>query len=362
MEFGLFILGPLKDRSKPVAALIAESAAQVRLAEQIGFTTAWFAEHHLSNCSVCPSPLLMATHCAGLTSTIRLGTAILVLPFYQPVRLIEEIAYVDAMTGGRLLIGVGSGNQDFEARRFDTTARELSSRFAEMLDILELACEDGPLAYEGEHYRIPETELVLRPRRKPDYPFHIAGMAHDPAITERVARRGYVPFISPQWKPIEAAVEMRRKFEDAFVTSGRPAREMPLALQRYVYVAESPADALDAVRELRYTQRIAGALKGGWAQADGAWVEETPGQDEPTDAEILERVIVGSAEECAEKLLRDWRAVRPTHVSCFTQFGGIDGRRALASMERFGRDVMPAVARAIAAEAEPPPRRAAATQ
>ena len=353
MDFGLFILGPLKDRAKPVSALIAESAEQVRLAEQIGFTTAWFAEHHLSNCSVCPSPLLMATHCAGLTTTIRLGTAILVLPFYQPVRLVEEIAYVDAMTGGRLVIGVGSGNQDFEARRFDATAQELPSRFAEMLDILELACGDGPLVYEGRHYRIPETELVLRPRRDPDRPFHVAGMAHDPAIAERVARRGYVPFISPQWKPIQAAVEMRRKFEAAFVTSGRPAHEMPLALQRYVYVAESRADALDAVRELRYTQRIAGALKGGYAKADGAWVEETPGRDEPTDEEVLERVIVGSAEECAEKLLRDWRAVRPTHVSCFTQFGGVDGRRALASMERFGRDVMPAVARAIAADATP---------
>jgi len=353
MEFGLFILGPLKDRTKSVATLIAESAEQVRLAEQIGFTTAWFAEHHLSNCSVCPSPLLMATHCAGKTATIRLGTAILVLPFYQPVRLVEEIAYVDAMTGGRLVIGVGSGNQDFEARRFDTAARELSSRFAEMLDILELACEDAPLAYDGKYYRIPETELVLRPQRAPDRPFHIAGMAHDPAITERVARRGYVPFISPQWKPVEAAVEMRRKFEAAFVTSGRPASEMPLALQRYVYVAESRADALDAVRELRYTQRIAGALKGGYAQADGAWIEETPGKDEPTDAEILERTIIGSAEECAGKLLRDWQAVRPTHVSCFTQFGGIDGRRALASLERFGRDVMPAVASAIARETAP---------
>ena len=350
MEFGLFNLGPIRDRNKSVEALVAETTDQVRLAEQIGFTTAWFAEHHLSNCSVCPSPLLMVTHCAGRTETIRLGTAILVLPFYQPVRLVEELGYVDALTGGRLVIGVGSGNQDFEARRFGTTAPELAGRFAEMLDILELAGEPGPLAYDGRHYAIPPTELVLRPQRRPDRPFHIAGMAHDPAITERVARRGYVPFISPQWKPLEAAVEMRRRFEDAFTTSGRPAHEMPLAMQRYVYVAESRADALDAVRELRYTQRIAGALKGGYAQADGAWIEETAGPGEPTDEEILERVIIGSAEDCARKLLRDWHAVRPSHISCFTHFGGIDNRRVLASLERFGRDVTPAVARAIASE------------
>lgn len=350
MDYGLFIISPMRDRRKSLSALISEIEDQARLAEDIGFSTVWFAEHHLSNVSLCPSPLMLAVHCAARTSRIRLGTAILVLPFYQPIRLLEELAYADALTGRRLTIGVGSGNQDHEARRFGTRGEDLTARFSEMLDILDLGMGDGPIAYEGSHFSIPPTELVVRPRPNPHAPIHIGGMAHLPAVVKRVAEQGYVPFLSPQWKPVESFVEARDTLAAAHAAAGDIPDSMPLALQRYVHVATSRAETEQAIEQLRYSQRVAGALKARSARFDGAWVTEPgPVGPEPSDAEILDRMVIGDAEHCAERIVADHRLLGHTHMSCFMQFGGLGGREALTVLERFGRDVMPAVARALSA-------------
>ncbi|MFN4088674.1 MAG: LLM class flavin-dependent oxidoreductase [Alphaproteobacteria bacterium] len=357
MDYGLFILSPMRDRAKPIATLIAEIEAQAKLAENLGFSTVWFAEHHLSNVSVCPSPLMLAVHCAARTRRIRVGTAILVLPFYQPIRLIEEMAYADILTGGRLTVGVGSGNQDHEARRFGTRGEDLPERFTEMLDILDIAFGDGPIAYEGRHFKIPETEIVVRPRRNPAAPVHIGGMAHVPAVVDRVARKGYVPFLSPQWKPVEAFVETRDTLAAAHVAAGHAPGSMPLAVQRYVHVAADRSETRVALEQLRYGQRVAGGLKARSARFDGAWVSEPEaGTGEPTDAEILERLVFGDAETCAERIVEDHRLLGHSHMSCFVQFGGMEGRHALDVLERFGRDVIPAVDKALAAAA---PKKAA---
>ena len=351
MDYGLFILSPLRDRTKSVADLVCEIEAQARMAEDIGFSTVWFAEHHLSNVSVCPSPLMLAVHCAARTSRIRLGTAILVLPFYQPIRLIEEIAYAEILTGGRLTVGVGSGNQDHEARRFGTKGEELHERFVEMLDILDQAYEDGPIAYDGKHFKIPETELMFRPRWRPEAPVHIGGMAHVPEVVSRVAEKGYVPFISPQWKPVESFVEARDTLAGAHAAAGHRPGTMPLAVQRYVHVAADKDSERRAIEQLRYGQRVAGSLKARSARFEGAWVTEPEGgTGEPTDAEIMERLVFGDAESCAARIVEDHRVLGHTHMSCFVQFGGMTGKEALDVLERFGRDVMPAVDKALSAE------------
>ena len=108
MKFDLFCLMPQRDPAQALAEVYQETVDLIRLAEDIGFDTAWFAEHHFSNYSICPSPLMMAMHCAGHTTRIRLGTGVLVLPLYHPVRVLEEIGMVDVLSGGRLTIGIGS--------------------------------------------------------------------------------------------------------------------------------------------------------------------------------------------------------------------------------------------------------------
>ena len=109
MDFGLFNLLQHRDRSKNSHDLIQEALDHTRKAEELGFSRVWFAEHHFSNYSLVPSPLVMCAYAAAITKKIRVGSAVVILPLHAPARLIAEIAMVDALSGGRLDVGVGSG-------------------------------------------------------------------------------------------------------------------------------------------------------------------------------------------------------------------------------------------------------------
>ena len=149
MDFGIFNVLQQRHRSKTSREVIDEAMAQTRAVEEMGFAIAWFAEHHFSNYSLCPSPLVMAAYAAGVTSRIRLGTAVIVPPLYMPPRLLGEIAMVDTLSDGRLELGVGSGYQPYEFDRFGVEIRDNKAMMHEMLDIIELGLSQPPLQLPG---------------------------------------------------------------------------------------------------------------------------------------------------------------------------------------------------------------------
>src|SRR5215469_16679166 len=136
-----------------------DTVAMVTLADEIGFDVAWFAEHHFSNYSICPSPLMMASYCAGLTQRIRLGTAVLVLPLYDPVRLVQEIGLLDVQSGGRTVVGIGSGYQKYEFDRYHRKLSERTEIALELWDIIDMAFKNGAIEYRGKYFDIPPRRL-----------------------------------------------------------------------------------------------------------------------------------------------------------------------------------------------------------
>jgi alkanesulfonate monooxygenase SsuD/methylene tetrahydromethanopterin reductase-like flavin-dependent oxidoreductase (luciferase family) len=118
MDFGQFNLMGYRTPGTPPHAVYDAAIAQVKAAEQAGFAISWFAEHHFSNYSVCPSPLLMVARLAGETTRIRLGSGVVIVPLYHAARLLAEIGMVDQLTQGRLVLGIGSGYQPYEFERF----------------------------------------------------------------------------------------------------------------------------------------------------------------------------------------------------------------------------------------------------
>src|SRR5438132_13148919 len=110
MEFGIFNLMGSRDPEKPTAEVFTEVAEQTRLADELGYAIAWFAEHHFSNYCLCASPLMLVAHCASITKKIRLGPALVVLPLYNPARLAAEIAPPDPLANGGLVLGVAAGS------------------------------------------------------------------------------------------------------------------------------------------------------------------------------------------------------------------------------------------------------------
>ncbi len=346
MHFGLFCLMTQRDRSRTPREIYAETADQVRLVEELGFETAWFAEHHFSNYCLCPSPLTMATYMAGQTSRIKLGPAVFVVPLYEPIRMLEDIGMADQLSGGRIVLGFGTGYQEYEFHKFGVDLKQGRDIFLETLDFVDAYLAGDPLTFRGEHIAMPETSFSVRTlQKRPE--IYIAGMAGDVDTQRRAVERGYVPFFTTGWNTVEVIGQIRAKVQETYRLAGGDPASMPFALQRYVFVTDDRDEALRAADGARYVRRIAMAMRQGYGELDGAFLKETPAADEPPLEEIVEHTLIGDAETVAEKLVRDIEALQPSHMSCFMAIPGISQDRVLKSMERFGKEVLPMVEKRV---------------
>ena len=345
MKFGQFNLMTVPGPDSSLTRIVTDTAELVRLAEQLDFDTAWFAEHHFSNYSMCPSPLMMAAYCAPITERIRLGPAVLVLPLYHPVRLVEELALLDVQSGGRLVLGFGSGYQPFEFEGFGHDIEGKLDMMHELWDIVEMGLTRGEIAYQGKHFNLPRRPLVLRPAQSDLPEVFVAGT--NPSLVERVAKNGHTPFISAGVRGLDKLEDLRRQVEQGFRNAGRDPARIPLGVQRYIYVTDRRDDALDAARCAQFVGRTVFNMIAGTPKLHGAFLETRPFEGEPTLEEIIENVHIGDPETVAAGIAEEVRRVRPTHYNCFFCFGPMEGARALRSVERFGAEVMPLLEREL---------------
>src|SRR6478735_6537808 len=160
MHFGQFNLMGYRTPGARAHELYDDAVEQVKAAEANGFAIAWFAEHHFSNYCVCPSPLMMLARLAGETQRIKLGSAVVVTPLYEPLRLISEIGMVDALTHGRLVLGIGSGYQPYEFERFGEDLQDSVLNRTACTEMLELAFTRDTFSYDGRHFKLPETHIA----------------------------------------------------------------------------------------------------------------------------------------------------------------------------------------------------------
>jgi alkanesulfonate monooxygenase SsuD/methylene tetrahydromethanopterin reductase-like flavin-dependent oxidoreductase (luciferase family) len=340
MKFDLFSLVQQRDASWSGRRVYETLAEHVRLAEQIGLETAWFAEHHFNNYSLCPSPLLACAYFAGMTRRIRLGTAVLVLPFYEPARVIEEIAQADLISNGRLVVGIGSGYQDYEFQRFRVPLDEAIDRTLEILDMIELGLTRETFAYDGRHYRLPPTTIAVRPvQAMPE--IWVAGL--HPKVQERAARSGYVPLLTPSWNPIASLAKVRQSYDETCRKIGRDPATLPLSLMRFIHVTDSKAEARDAAERARYSSRLSLSLRLNYGQVRGIYADEIPAKNEPPIEEMERNYIIGDAQTCIERILEDQRVMRHSHVLCNLQLGGVPQPGVMRTLEALGSTIIPAV-------------------
>jgi alkanesulfonate monooxygenase SsuD/methylene tetrahydromethanopterin reductase-like flavin-dependent oxidoreductase (luciferase family) len=144
---------------------LREEFTQLILADELGFDSIWMTEHHFSDYSISPNPLFFLAYLAARTKRVRLGTQVVVVPWHDPVRLAEEIAMLDHMSGGRAIIGFGRGlaRMEYEGLRIDQgTARQ---RFDETVAMVMNAMETGYIEGDGEIYKQPRRDIRPRPVR-----------------------------------------------------------------------------------------------------------------------------------------------------------------------------------------------------
>jgi alkanesulfonate monooxygenase SsuD/methylene tetrahydromethanopterin reductase-like flavin-dependent oxidoreductase (luciferase family) len=340
MHFGQFNLMGYRTPGAKAHELYDNAVEQVKAAEANGFEIAWFAEHHFSNYCVCPSPLMMLARLAGETKRIKLGSAVVVTPLYEPVRLISEIGMVDALTHGRLVLGVGSGYQPYEFERFDEALEDSVPKLFELMEMLELAFTRDTFSYDGKYFKLPETHIASRPMKGlPDV--WVAG--DNPALHQLAARKGWTVMLTPRHATVPQLLEARTRLVGIYDSQGLDKTRVAIAPLRHVCITDDKAEAASFLDNVRHQIRLSQSLRFREELIDGTMLVEKPYKNEPPLEELGKAVMVGDAETVAERLVATIGAARPRHMLLHFQAGASPQRTALRSIEQFAERVRPLI-------------------
>ena len=175
----------------PDHQLYRDLMSDCELGHRLGYDAAWLLEHHFSDYYPTPSPLLMMAHIAAKFPDLSLGTSVLVLPWYHPLRLAEEIAMLNLLTRGTLHLGIGRGTAKMEYDAYNIDMNEGRARFAEVFGIVEQGLAGKPFTHHGKFWNI-ERPIRIRPDPV-DKPVHFYGAIGSPASAEVMGDLGIPP-------------------------------------------------------------------------------------------------------------------------------------------------------------------------
>jgi alkanesulfonate monooxygenase SsuD/methylene tetrahydromethanopterin reductase-like flavin-dependent oxidoreductase (luciferase family) len=227
-------------RRVPLQTVYARALERIEIMDRGGFDAVWLAEHHFNAFSVCPSVHMMGMLAAARTIRLRIGTAVSLAAFYHPLRLAEEVALLDVLSGGRVNWGAGRGFDPTEFAVFGVSAEESASRFREAVDVVLHAWTEERLTFRGQHFHFENVEVLPKPLQRPHPPVWAAASS-EPAV-EWAAEHGLSILMDPHAAHGEIA-RKRRLYEERLVASGfaMAGREIPMA--RLLAIAETHDEA-----------------------------------------------------------------------------------------------------------------------
>ena len=362
MKFGWLTLA-LSPSPEEDSARIDQQIAQVQEAERLGFGDVWLTEHYFTGESVYNDALTFAAAIAMKTEHIRIGFAVVQMPFHHPVRLATQLALLDNLSHGRIDVGVGKGTvfNEYEFIGHGLRSHDSRQRMEEATEILNRIWTESPLTYKGEYYDIHVPALRPRPVQQPGPPlwrsvispgsFTECGRLGIPILTARLP----VDKIKERWALYEAGLD-----EGGHDAATRANLLSQSALWRNVYVAESDAQAEDELSELLlHTREHMMHVRDEYNPADfeidpvmlNAWTDPAI-PDSTAILFVLETGSLYGSVKRVQEQVAELREVGVQHLLCQTGFGEMSQEQNLASMRRFGEEVMPAFTNADAAAAE----------
>lgn len=328
MRFDLFwILDQHPETGETAGSVLTRVLDETRLAEDLGYEGCWYAEHHFTPYGVCPSPPVLLAAAAMRTRRVRLGAAVSVLPLSGPIRLAEDYAMVDVLSGGRLDLGVGSGYLHSDYEGFGIPFAEKRPRFDEALTLMLSLFDGGAPGRDQGFYTGPAVGLNVLPLQRPHPPIWLAIVRAE--AVRPAARKGYPIMLIPY------AVTLRDEdlslFTEAYGHAYRgPSEQAPALTAAYhAFVAHSTAEAQATV--LPYLDR---------------YIESRVQHIGGTAREILrdELAIVGSPAACVDRIRR-LHECGVRHLLMIMSFGRMPPDLVGASMTLMADEVMPAFAR-----------------
>jgi luciferase family oxidoreductase group 1 len=303
----------------------AELLEQAEAAEEWGFDSFWVAEHHFHEYGAVPRPPVLLAAAAQRTRRIRLGSGVVVLPFDHPLRVAEDYAMVDVLSGGRLNLGVGSGYLKHEYAGFGVDPEDKRARFDEALEVLLQAWTGERVSYAGRYHRVEDVRLNVRPVQQPRPPVWVATLRTDGGA--RAGARGFPAMFIP-YASAETLPQMRdglRNYRAAFAAAGGRSEDATAPFGFHAYCAESTAEARAEAQPFmeRYVRTRLYAVQ------------------RPFETLVEQDVVaIGDPDEIV-RVARRYEAAGFTHFLAIANFGGLPHKRVLRSMELMARHVLP---------------------
>ncbi len=318
-------------------------------AERLGFDAVFLSEHHFTAYNLMPSPNLMVAALAARTTTLRVGIMINVVPFHQPVRLAEEAAMLDVLSGGRLEFGIGRGIDFQELQKFGMSYDELRPRFEDGVDLMLKAWTQERFEHDGPHHRIGQASLYPRPLQRPHPPVWVA--AESPPTIEWTASHGFG--MGTIFLPTSQVKEKFDHYLDAGRRHGKPLTPAHFMLFRNAYVAptddEAIADAEPALTEMLILFKDAAVppdlslMPDSYAfhrESFRAFEEPPESFQDIVDAGLI---LCGSPATVADQLRAQRDAVGMEQVALLFAFGTLPHEKVLRSIRLFAEQVIPAL-------------------
>jgi natural product biosynthesis luciferase-like monooxygenase protein len=352
MRYGLFYLpSSLPNTRADGRERLHTVVEQTAYAEQLGFDSVWLAEHHFHSFGglFSATPVIGAA-IAQRTTKIRIGTAVILLPYHNPLRVAEDYATLDCLSDGRLEFGIGHGFVKWEALTFGIPLDELRDRFRENLEVILKAWSEPVLNHKGRFHEFHGVEVWPRPVQEP-YP--IVWMAATTSVEsfELSGRHGFNMMLIPFLNEVE---ELRQKMQ-AYFSARRAAGFDPSTARvlgvYHMYVGENSAEARAAaaqgLAEYHSAASHAHSLTPGMADPESYRSHERHraqmkllGFDELVEQS---RVLVGDAGEVREKVNYVRERLYLTDLAGNFALGGLTDEQARASMRCFMEEVAPKV-------------------
>jgi alkanesulfonate monooxygenase SsuD/methylene tetrahydromethanopterin reductase-like flavin-dependent oxidoreductase (luciferase family) len=299
-------------------------------AEALGFHSSFSVEHHFSGWNQVSSTLMLLTALAMRTTTLRLGTAVIVPPWHNPILLAEEAATLDLLSKGRLDLGIGKGYRHSEFKGFQIAPEEAEARFEEAVEVMLRAWTTrARFSHKGRFWQFEEVVVEPPPAQRPHPPLWVA--AGNPHTIKRAGARGF-NLILDQYASPAALGERIAIYRAEREANGLGFDPMQVTVARQLYVAKDKADTEAAlVRQAEYTKRTVDVsrMPGGKSGAHVLAYADKAGATE-------ENALYGTPDEIA-RMIETLRDAGVCYV-LLTIAGGVD------QLRRFAREIMPAFA------------------
>ena len=347
MQFGVLVTSqPNPDREPyPHRAVHARVTREIVEADRLGYDTAWIAEHHFSNqYGVLPDPFVYLAYLVPRTERIGLGSAVMTLPLHNPVRIVENAAFVDVLSGGRLALGLGSGYRPYEYEGFGVPFDARHDIQEEAIPLILDAFHQRRVSHEGTHFqsRIEgDYEIFPVSLQQPHPPFYMA------AGTDRsigiAARHGFGLMLStlPSFETLAGQIALYR---EAMAQAPAPWNANPafgsVNIARWVYVAESDEAAREesAPGIVRHLEAFLGKKTAGYL----GHVSEKEGARAFDYDALLETTLVHGSPETVIARIRALRAATGLD-SLLLHYPPYYGEvNLLKSLRLFAEEVIPA--------------------